>query len=184
MRVCSVQVSTQEAMSCPAFSLKGVLTVYAPSIRLNRPGLLKMCQQCCEKGKEKKSLRWDEVKEKGMTWGEEEEREGEKREIQTKSERVSCGLNSGQLFKACACSWVGAALIKDAVSEQATDAREGGTHRLAGEKQHHFQEPQQKQKKKYLIITTSHIIDESKLILYLSTLSLMLNVKTILFSVV
>lgn len=60
---------------------------------------------------------------------------GREREVQTKSERRSCGLNSGQLFKACARSGEGAAAIKEAVSEEATDARGEGTHRLAGEKQ-------------------------------------------------
>lgn len=49
--ICSVQVSTQETMSCPAFIPEGVLTVYTPTTRLNRPGLLKMCQHCREKGK-------------------------------------------------------------------------------------------------------------------------------------
>lgn len=49
IRDCSVHVSTQEAMSCPPFSPKGVLTVYTPTIRLNRPALLKMCQRCREK---------------------------------------------------------------------------------------------------------------------------------------
>ena len=78
-----------------------------------------------KRGKEN-SWRWAEVKAKGRRKGTRREREGE---TQTKSERLSCGLNSGQLFKACACSWVGAALIKDAASEQATDAREGGTHK-------------------------------------------------------
>lgn len=76
-------------------------------------------------------------------------REGE-RETETKSKRVSCGLNSDQLFKACACSWVWAALIKDAVSEQATDARERGTPRLTrkgGVEQHDFSGPQQSNKK-------------------------------------
>lgn len=91
-----------------------------------------------------KSLRWDERTPRGK------ERE---RETETKSKRVSCGLNSDQLFKACACSWVWAALIKDAVSEQATDTREGGTPRLirkgwgVGVEQHHLSGPQQSNKK-------------------------------------
>lgn len=75
-----------------------------------------------EKWEGKKSLRWDERTPRGER--------GRERETETKSKRVSCGLNSDQLFKACACSWVWAALIKDAVSEQATDARERGTPRL------------------------------------------------------
>lgn len=161
MHVCSEQVSTQEAMSCPAFSLKGAVTVSTPTFRLKRPGSLKMCQQRCEKRrKEILLVRWGEGK-GDDTRGRGGKRGGE-REIQTKSERErqSCGLNSGQLFKACACSWVGAALIKYAVSEQATDTREGGTHRLTGEKQHHFQEPKQKQKK-ILNINTGQIIDEN-----------------------
>lgn len=55
----------------------------------------------------------------------------------------SCSLNSSRLFKARACSRAGAALIKDAASEQPSELREEeGTHRtrrgveVGG--QHHF----------------------------------------------
>lgn len=150
---------------------KGVLTVCTPTTGLNRPGLLKMCQHCREKGEGKfLKVSWGEGK--GETQGDEEEkREGE---IQTKRERVSCGLNSGQLFKACACSWVGAALIKDAASEQATDAREGGTHKSRRGKATSFSGTKTetvKKKKKTLNNNYRSYTDERKLILYLSSLS-------------
>lgn len=141
MHICSVQVATQEAIRCPAFLLWEAATAHAPPIRLKRLFFISPPQNV-EKWEGIKSLRWDERTPRGK------ERETE---TETKSKRVSCGLNSDQLFKACACSWVWAALIKDAVSEQATDAREGGTPRLTrrgwGVEQHHLSGPQQSNKK-------------------------------------
>lgn len=54
-------------------------------------------------------------------------RSGGEKGKQMKEKRGNRGPNSGRLFKASACSWVGAALIKDASSEQDTDAQGGGT---------------------------------------------------------
>lgn len=101
----------------------------------------------------KDSFRWDVVKE-NATKQEEVVRHGETGWY-TEWERASCGLNSGQLFKACACSWVGAALLKVAASEQ-------GTHRLAGEKQHHFQ----RTTTTCWIITAGHIKDGNVLFIF------------------
>lgn len=129
-----------------------------------------------KRGKEN-SWRWAEVKAKGRRKGTRRKREGE---IQRKRERVSCGLNSGQLFKACACSWVGAALIKDAASEQATDAREGGTHKSRRGKATSFSGTKTetvKKKKKTLNNNYRSYTDERKLILYLSSLSLTFKCK-------
>lgn len=123
MHICNVQVTTQEAIRCPAFLLWEAATARAPPIRLKRLFFFFYLPtpKCREMGRNKVlEVRWED------TQGERER----ETETETKSKRVSCGLNSDQLFKVCACSWVWAALIKDAVSEQATDAREGGTPRL------------------------------------------------------
>lgn len=144
MHICSMQVAAREAISCPAFPFWDVAAVHAPPIRFKEILLLPpppLPHWNVEKWKGKKVLevRWEDT-------------QGE-RETETKSERVSCGLNSDQLFKACACSWVWAALIKDAVSEQATDAREGGrnTQTHGGEGASFFRTTTKQKKKKKVL---------------------------------
>lgn len=129
VRVCSVH----EAMSCPAFPVKGALTVHPATIRLNRPLLLKMCQRASweEERSPRGETRWGK---KGQHEGEKKEPEGEKGNRRNRAKRASCRLNSGRLFKARACSWLGTELIKDAGWERANDAKGGEVcTELAGE---------------------------------------------------